>query len=89
MGTERLEVWDDKLLSEGLSEQHDVTLDTSRARGKLSGTVVKLKSYSVPSHFPFKNFILIPGLNFLNVFKQPLFLPQCPYLNCLPELPLY
>lgn len=28
MGGERLEVWDDELLAEGLSEQHNVALDT-------------------------------------------------------------
>lgn len=30
MGAERLEVRDDKLLPEGLGEQNDVALDTSR-----------------------------------------------------------
>lgn len=30
MGTEGLEVWDDKLLPEGLGKQDDVALDTSK-----------------------------------------------------------
>lgn len=34
MGTEGLEVWDDKLLPEGLGEQDDVALDTSKTGNK-------------------------------------------------------
>ncbi len=34
MGREGLEVWDDELLPEGLGEQNDVALDTSKTRDK-------------------------------------------------------
>lgn len=37
MGAEGLEVWDDKLLPEGLSEQNDVALDTPEAQETVSG----------------------------------------------------
>lgn len=35
MGGEGLEVWDDELLPEGLCEQDDVALDTSKRRDEL------------------------------------------------------
>lgn len=38
VGAEGLEVWDDKLLPEGLGEQNDVALDTSKTGDKTTSS---------------------------------------------------
>lgn len=38
VGAEGLEVWDDKLLPEGLGEQNDVALDTSKTGDKTASS---------------------------------------------------